>query len=84
MELRSIDGFRFRISRSREKRGMGKGLDTLTCVVPPEIEKRFAKRLKQIGMLRDREWPKWSFDLNEYVPKSNYARINSEIGDDGE
>lgn len=54
-----------------KKAAWEKGLDTLTCVVPPEIEKRFAKRLKQIGMLRDRNWSKWSFDLNGYVPGQN-------------
>ena len=53
-----------------KKAAWDKGLDTLTCVVPPELEKRFAKRLRKIGMTRDREWPKWSFDLNEYVPRA--------------
>jgi len=52
-----------------KKEAWEKGLDTLTCVVPPEIEKRFAKRLKQIGMERDRNWPKFSFDLSSYCPK---------------
>ena len=46
------------------------GLDTLTCVVPPEIDRRFAKRLRKIGMTPDRPWRKWSFDLNGYVPRS--------------
>jgi len=53
-----------------KKEAWEKGLDTLTCVIPPELEKRFAKRLRQIGMTRDRPWPKWSFDLNEYTPRS--------------
>lgn len=52
-----------------KKEAWKRGLDTLTCVIPPELEKRFAKRLRKIGMTRDREWPKWSFDLNEYVPR---------------
>jgi hypothetical protein len=51
-----------------------KGLDSLVCVVPPEIADSFEKRLKQIGMSRDRPWPKFSFDLREYVP-----RVESEI-----
>jgi hypothetical protein len=45
------------------------GLDTLTCVVPPEIAKRFARKLRRIGMTQDRNWPKFSFDLNGYVPQ---------------
>jgi hypothetical protein len=52
------------------------GLDTLTCVVPPEIVESFEKRLIQIGMTRDREWPKFSFDLTSYAPK---IRVESEI-----
>lgn len=51
-----------------------KGLDSLVCVVPPEIADSFEKRLKQIGMTRDRPWPKFSFDLTKYVP-----RVESEI-----
>lgn len=51
-----------------------KGLDTLTCVVPPEVADSFEKRLKAIGMERDRPWPKFSFDLVEYVP-----RVESEV-----
>jgi hypothetical protein len=46
-----------------------KGLDTLTCVVPPEIADSFERRLKAIGMTRDRPWPKFSFDLIEYGKK---------------
>lgn len=45
-----------------------KGLDTLTCVIPPELEKSFDKRLRDIGMDRDRPWSKYSFDLTSYVP----------------
>lgn len=48
--------------------GWKKGLDTLTCVVPPALAKQFAKRLGKIGMTRDRAWPKFSFDLTKYVP----------------
>jgi hypothetical protein len=44
------------------------GLDTLICVLPPELEKQFSKRLRQIGMTRDRDWPKFSFDLTNYTP----------------
>jgi hypothetical protein len=51
-----------------------KGLDTITCVVPPEIADSFEKRLKAIGMERDRPWPKFSFDLQSYVP-----RVESEV-----
>jgi hypothetical protein len=52
-----------------------KGLDTLTCVVPPEIAESFEKRLKQIGMERDRPWVKFSFDLTTYHPA---PRVESE------
>jgi hypothetical protein len=51
-----------------------KGLDTLTCVVPPEIADTFERRLAAIGMTRDRPWPKFSFDLIDYVP-----RVESEV-----
>ncbi len=54
-----------------------KGLDTITCVVPPEIADSFEKRLKQIGMNRDRPWPKFSFDLTEYVPAQTEAQCVS-------
>ena len=29
-----------------------------------------SKRLEEIGMVRDRPWPKFSFDLNEYIPRT--------------
>lgn len=45
-----------------------KGLDTITCVVPPEIADSFEKRLENIGMSRDRPWPRFSYDVTEYVP----------------
>ena len=45
-----------------------KGLDTLTCVVPPEIAESFEKRLEQIGMTADRPWKRFSFDLTTYQP----------------
>jgi len=45
-----------------------KGLDSLVCVVPPEIADAFEKRLETIGMLRDRPWPKFSFSLIDYIP----------------
>lgn len=45
-----------------------RGLDCLVCVVPPEIAETFEKRLTQIGMSRDRAWPKFSFDLTGYIP----------------
>ena len=45
-----------------------KGLDFIVCSVPPEIADSFEKRLKQIGMLRDRDWPSFSFDLTKYTP----------------
>ena len=47
-----------------------KGLDCLSCVVPPEIADSFEKRLKEIGMDRDRPWPKFSFDLTKYRVES--------------
>jgi hypothetical protein len=54
-----------------------KGIDTITCVVPPEIAGSFEKRLEAIGMVRDREWPKFSFDLTNYVPA---VRVESADG----
>jgi hypothetical protein len=45
------------------------GLDSLVCVVPPEIAASFGKRLEQIGMVEDRPWPKFSFDLRGYAPQ---------------
>jgi hypothetical protein len=51
-----------------------KGVDTLTCVVPPEIADSFERRLSAIGMSRDRPWPKFSCDITEYVP-----RVESEV-----
>src|ERR1700691_886974 len=46
-----------------------KGVDTLTCVVPPEIADSFERRLSAIGMSRDRPWPRFSYDLVGYVPR---------------
>ena len=51
-----------------KKQAWAKGLDTLTCVVPPEMQKSFDKRLREIGMTLDRSWPKYSYDLTQYVP----------------
>jgi hypothetical protein len=48
--------------------GWLKGLDSLVCVVPPEIADTFEKRLEAIGMTRDRPWPKFSISLLEYIP----------------
>jgi hypothetical protein len=45
-----------------------RGVDTITCVVPPEIADSFEKRLKAVGMSRDRPWPKFSFNLLDYIP----------------
>ena len=45
-----------------------KGLDCLVCVVPPEIADTFEKRLKDVGMSRDRPWPKFTFSLIDYIP----------------
>jgi hypothetical protein len=51
-----------------KKQAWAKGLDTLTAVIPPELEKSFAKRLEEIGMTPDRPWRKWSYDLTQYNP----------------
>jgi len=53
-----------------------KGVDTLTCVVPPEIADSFERRLcgPEVGMSRDRPWPRFSYDLLQYVP-----RVESEV-----
>lgn len=56
------------LTEAAKRAAWEKGLDCLVCVVPPEIAETFEKRLKQIGMSRDRPWPKFSFDLTEYIP----------------
>lgn len=56
--------------------GWKKGLDQLICVIPPEIADSFEKRLQQIGMVRNEGWPRFTFDLNDYVPKT---RVESEV-----
>jgi hypothetical protein len=53
-----------------------KGLDSLICVVPPEIAKSFEKRLEQIGMVKNLGWPRFTFDLTAYTPKE--VRVESE------
>lgn len=53
-----------------------KGLDSLICVVPPEIAKSFEKRLKEIGMVKNLGWPRFTFDLTAYTPKE--VRVESE------
>lgn len=62
------------LTEEAKKAAWEKGLDSLVCVVPPEIAKSFEKRLVQIGMTKTREWPRFVFDLREYVP-----RVESEI-----
>jgi hypothetical protein len=52
-----------------------KGLDCLTCVVPPELVKSFDKRLREIGMTADRPWPKYSFDLTSYQPAKDCGTL---------
>lgn len=51
-----------------------RGLDCLVCVVPPEIADSFEKRLEAIGMERTRPWPRFTYDLTEFVP-----RVESEV-----
>lgn len=63
-----------------KKQAWAKGLDTLTCVVPPELQKSFDKRLREIGMDLDRPWPKYSFDLTSYVPPENCATLSAKSG----
>lgn len=53
-----------------------KGLDSLICVVPPEIADSFEKRLKQIGMVKNLGWPRFTFDLTAYKPTE--VRVESE------
>jgi len=56
-----------------------KGLDSLICVVPPEIADNFEKRLKQIGMERNLGWPRFTFDLTDYIPKTRVSRVENEV-----
>lgn len=44
-----------------------KGISDVFCVIPPEINQRFAKRLKQMGWNEDRPWPMWSRSTGETV-----------------
>jgi hypothetical protein len=39
------------------------GFDSLLCAVPPEIEKSFGPRLKELGWDKDRGWPKYVLEL---------------------
>lgn len=39
------------------------GLDSLFCVLPPEIEKSFGPRLEEAGWKRDRGWTKYTYEL---------------------
>ena len=39
------------------------GFDQLYCVLPPEIEKSFAPRLRQLGWEADRGWTKYTLEL---------------------
>jgi hypothetical protein len=43
-----------------------KGLHSLYAVIPPEIETEFSDVLKFIGMSKDREWSKWSINLDDH------------------
>jgi hypothetical protein len=56
------------LTEAAKEAAWSKGLDCIVAVVPPEIADSFEKRLTQIGMTRDRNWPKFSFDLTDYVP----------------
>lgn len=48
-----------------KREAWSKGLDTLTCVIPPELGEEFSEVLQFLGMTKDRPWPKWSLDLTE-------------------
>ena len=55
---------------SAKKEAWSRGLDEAYAMVPAEIEKQFAKRLKKLGMTKDRDgWKKWQIDLTEYTPE---------------
>jgi hypothetical protein len=45
------------------KRVRGLGLDTMYCVLPPQVEKAFGRRLLAHGWQRDRGWNKYTFEL---------------------
>jgi hypothetical protein len=64
------------LTEEAKKAAWEKGLDSLVCVVPPEIADSFEKRLKQIGMVKNLGWPRFSFDLTAYTPKE--VRVESE------
>jgi hypothetical protein len=64
------------LTDAAKKAAWEKGLDSLVCVVPPEIAASFEKRLKQIGMVKNLGWPRFTFDLTAYTPKE--VRVESE------
>jgi hypothetical protein len=37
-----------------------RGIEDVHCWLPPELEKRFAGRLKSLGWDRERDWPTYS------------------------
>jgi len=39
------------------------GLDQMYCVLPPEVEKSFGKRLEEAGWVKDRGWQKYTFEI---------------------
>jgi hypothetical protein len=58
-----------KLVESAKKKAWACGLDEAYAMVPKEIEKQFAKRLKKLGMTKDRDgWCKWQIDLTEYTP----------------
>jgi hypothetical protein len=68
------------LTDAAKKAAWEKGLDSLTCVVPPEIADAFGERLtsKEIGMVEDRPWKKFTFDLRGYVPRVESETVQSE------
>jgi hypothetical protein len=41
------------------------GIEEVMCCIPPELEARFAKRLKSMKWQKDREWPTWTRTIKE-------------------
>jgi hypothetical protein len=51
-----------KISEHLREEAWKRGLEQITCFVPPEIDKSFAKRLKDLGYIRS-EWQSYTLNV---------------------
>lgn len=45
-----------------------KGIDSSYCVVPPEVDKHFAKRMRSLGWQPARNWFPWTRETDTITP----------------